>query len=153
MAVDEDPIYGKCSKGRDKAMSGKLSDEERLAVVDYRLARARATLEETDYMRDGGFYNSAVNRLYYACYYAASALLVANGIEVMTHAGVRNQLYMHFVRTRRLSLDHSATFSLLFEKRHSGDYSDFVYCDFETVDVLRPRAEAFIDDVAGLLWA
>lgn len=33
-------------------------------------------------------WNSAVNRLYYAVYYAVSALLVKNEIEAKTHAGV-----------------------------------------------------------------
>lgn len=41
-------------------------------------------------------------------------------------------------------LEHGATFSLLFEKRQSSDYSDFAYCDLELVNTLRPRAAAFV---------
>lgn len=43
------------------------------------------------------------------------------------------------------------TFHDLFEKRHSGDYDDFVFCDKEMVDELYPRAVKFIDDVKNLL--
>lgn len=55
-------------------MKEKLDSESRAAIVNYRLERAYETLKEADYNTAGGYYNAAVNRLYYACYYAASAL-------------------------------------------------------------------------------
>ncbi len=129
----------------------KLSNEHREALVAYRLERAGKTLEEADYMRKGGFYNAAVNRLYYACYYAATALLAAHNIEANTHSGVKVMLSYHFVRTELLSLEHGATFSNLFDKRHSSDYDDFSYCDATLVDYLRPRAKDFIAAVEKLM--
>ena len=57
---------------------------------------------------------------------------------------------MHFVRTGKLSIEHSTTFGLLFDKRHSSDYSDFAYCDAGIVELLRPRAEAFINAIEKL---
>lgn len=125
-------------------MREKLDPENRASIVNYRLERAYETLKEADYNADGGYYNAAVNRLYYACFYAASALLLSREIEANTHNGVKTMISMHFVRTRRLSMEHGATFSLLFEKRQSSDYSDFAYCDLELVNTLRPRAAAFV---------
>ena len=89
--------------------------------------------------------------MYYACYYATIALLLSRHIEAATHNGVKTQLSLHFVRTGHLSLEHSTTFGLLFDKRHSSDYSDFAYCDAALVEMLRPRAEAFILAVEQLL--
>lgn len=60
-------------------------------------------------------------------------------------------LSYQFVRTGLLSLEHGSTFSNLFDKRHSGDYEDFAYCDEALVDYLRPRAEAFIKAVENLV--
>lgn len=57
-------------------MREKLNSETRAAIVSYRLERAHETLQEADYNANGGYYNTAINRLYYACYYAASALLL-----------------------------------------------------------------------------
>ncbi|MBC5633213.1 HEPN domain-containing protein [Parabacteroides hominis] len=125
-------------------MKQMLSDEHRSALVEYRLERAHHTLEEADYMYKGDYFNASVNRLYYACFYAASALLVAKSIEATTHNGVKTMLSYHFVRTGILSLEHGTTFSNLFDKRHSGDYEDFAYCDSALVEYLRPRAESFI---------
>lgn len=132
-------------------MKEKLDSESRAAIVKYRLERAYETLKEADYNTAGGYYNAAVNRLYYACYYAASALLLNCEIEANTHNGVKTQLSMHFVRAGHLSLDHGATFSLLFEKRQASDYSDFAYCDLALVNTLRPRAEAFINAMEQLI--
>ncbi len=132
-------------------MKDKLDAESRAAIVDYRLERAEATLTEADYNTEGGYYNAAVNRLYYACYYAASALLLNHEITAHTHSGVKTQLSLHFVRTGLLSIEHGTTFSLLFEKRQASDYSDFAYCDLATVQMLRPRAAAFVEDVKRLI--
>ena len=132
-------------------MKEKLDSESRAAIVKYRLERAYETLKEADYNTAGGYYNAAVNRLYYACYYAASALLLNCEIEANTHNGVKTQLSLHFVRTGHWSLDHGATFSLLFEKRQASDYSDFAYCDLALVNTLRPRAEAFINAMEQLI--
>ncbi|MDR1003899.1 MAG: HEPN domain-containing protein [Prevotellaceae bacterium] len=132
-------------------MKETLTQEMRDAVVAYRLERARQTLEEADLLRQGDYFNAAVNRLYYACYYAASSLLLSRKIAVQTHNGVKAQLSLYFVRTGLLDLEHGTTFGLLFDKRHSGDYSDFAYCDASLVDMLRPRAAAFIEAVAALI--
>ena len=124
-------------------MKQKLSPEHRVALIQYRFERAYKTLEEADYMRVGNYFNAAINRLYYACFYAATGLLIAKGIEAGTHNGVKTMLSYHFVRTGVLSLEHGSTFSNLFDKRHSGDYEDFAYCDAALVDYLRPRCRSF----------
>jgi len=128
-------------------MKQNLLPEHRAALVEYRFDRARKTLEEARYLRKGDFYNAAVNRLYYACYYAATALLTAKEIEATTHTGVKTMLSYHFVRNGLLSLENGTTFSNLFDKRHSSDYEDFAYCDAALVDYLYPRAQAFIEAV------
>lgn len=52
-------------------------------LIEYRLQRASETLEEADYTAKGGYFNAAVNRLYYSCYYATSALMLANAISAL----------------------------------------------------------------------
>ena len=129
-------------------MKEQLDDETRTAMVDYRLERARQTLGEADLLRTGDYFNATVNRLYYACYYAASALLLNRHIEANTHNGVKTQLSMHFVRTGLLDKRHSSDYG---DFAYSSDYGDFAYCDAALVDVLRPRAEAFINAVEQLV--
>lgn len=89
--------------------------------------------------------------MYYACYYATVALLLKNDIKAQTHSGVKTMLGMHFIATGKLPISASTTFTTLFEKRHSGDYEDFVYCDKELVDELYAKAIDFIDEVRKLI--
>ncbi len=60
-------------------------------------------------------------------------------------------LGLHFVSTGLLPLKVGKTFTTLFEKRHSGDYDDFVYCDEEMVGELYPQAKVFVDVLDGLI--
>lgn len=132
-------------------MKETLDEQSRRDLVKYRLDRAYETLKEADLLADNGFYNAAVNRLYYACYYATVALLLKHGIMASTHAGVKSMLGLHFVTTGILSKEHGRTFSRLFEIRHSSDYDDFVYCDAEMVREYKEKAKVYIDAVSELL--
>lgn len=120
-------------------------------LIDYRLQRAKETLNEADYSAAGGYFNTAVNRLYYSCYYAASALMLANNIEVSTHKGIKTMIGLQFVKPGKLDARFGRIYQQLFENRQSGDYEDFVYCDLELFNELRPQAEAFIDRLAAMI--
>lgn len=132
-------------------MKETLDQQSRDALVKYRLERACETIKESEILANEAHYNAAINRLYYACFYATSALLVANNITVSSHAGAKTMLGLNFVSKGLLSTEHGKTFSRLFEIRHSGDYDDFVYCDKEMVDEFTPKAKRFIEAIQSLL--
>lgn len=93
-----------------------------------------------------------MNRMYYACFYATSALLVNEGIEAKTHAGVRQMLGMHFVRTGKFPISLSKFYTDLFDNRQIGDYEDFIYFDEQTTSELYPQAVEFIEAIEKLLF-
>lgn len=132
-------------------MKDKLDDTEREALITYRLDRARSTLAEADFNASGEYFNSAVNRLYYAAYYAASALMLAFGLETTTHAGVKTMLSLHFIKSGMLEPKYGRIFMTLYENRQSGDYEDFIYCDSELYEILKPQSEEFISTVTNLI--
>lgn len=53
-----------------------LTDNERKALVLNKVSRARETWVETKGIIEGGYWYAAANRMYYACYYMTSALLL-----------------------------------------------------------------------------
>ncbi len=132
-------------------MKEQMDENSKKELIAYRIQRAYETLKEAKVMQRESFYNAAVNRLYYACYYATVALLLKHNIQTQTHNGVKTMLGLHFVATGKLPIKVGKTFGTLFEKRHSGDYDDFAYCDAELVDSLYPQAEVFIDKINELL--
>jgi uncharacterized protein (UPF0332 family) len=132
-------------------MKEQLSAENIEALVAYRYRRALDTLDEIPYLKQQGYYNTAINRLYYACYYAAVSLLIKHGMNPGTHAGVKQMIGMHFVATGRLSRELGRCFYMLFERRHSSDYDDFAYSSESEIDELLPKATAFIETIGQLL--
>lgn len=132
-------------------MKETFSQENIDSLVKYRIERASETVQEAIDMLEHDHYNAAINRLYYACYYAVSALLAKNEIQAHTHAGVKQMLGMHFVITGKLDRIYNVTYSELFDKRHSGDYDDFLCYDKESVERLLPETEAFIAAIKDLL--
>lgn len=120
-------------------------------LVSYRLQRARETLADARILADAGRWNPCVNRLYYACFYAVSALLVQDGLSSSKHTGLRSLFNRHFVKTNKVPKEKARIFNDLFERRQEGDYVDFV--SFEESQVLPwlPEAEAFVENIAVLI--
>lgn len=132
-------------------MKETLDEDSKNALIAYRVQRAYETLKEAKVMIRESFYNAAINRMYYACYYATVALLLKHNIQTHTHNGVKTMLGLHFITTGILPLKIGKTFTTLFEKRHSGDYDDFAYCDEEMVNELYPDTEAYVDAIKVLI--
>lgn len=128
-----------------------LDEDSKNALIAYRVQRAYETLKEAKVMIRESFYNAAINRMYYACYYATVALLLKHNVQTHTHNGVKTMLGLHFITTGILPLKIGKTFTTLFEKRHSGDYDDFAYCDEEMVNELYPDTEAYVDAIKVLI--
>lgn len=128
-----------------------LDSRSRLDLVKYRLQRAKETLGEAQCLADGQYFNAAVNRLYYACYYAAAALMLSNSMDVSTHSGIKSMLGLKFIVPGLLEPEYGRIYQLLFENRQSGDYEDFIYCDSNLYGYLRPQAENFVDRILRMV--
>lgn len=111
-----------------------LGKEEIMAIVAYRKEKAYATLKEAEDMIDTEHWNLAVQRLYYACFYMASALLMSYGFNARTHNGVVGQLGQKFVSKGLLTKEEGRLYSRLLQNRITGDYNDFF--DFASEDVV-----------------
>ncbi len=72
-----------------------LDEESRKALIAYRMQRAYDTMKGSGGDDSETFYNAAINRMYYACYYATVALLLKNNIQTQTHNGVKTMLGLH----------------------------------------------------------
>jgi len=128
-----------------------MNSEDRQELVSYRMARAHEVLVEVRVLVEHRFWNTAVNRLYYGCYYAVTALLVNNGIAASTHSGVRQMFGLHFIKTGIIDKDLGKFYSDIFDMRQTGDYED--YLDFSEDDVtdLLPPANKLIRTIGELL--
>ena len=128
-----------------------LTKTEREAVVRYRLERANKTLSEAISNIENHCWHAAANRLYYACFYAACALLINNGHATRTHNGVFSLLGAHFVSTGLISKEQNKFYRRILELRQTGDYDDFIeYTENEIVPLIQP-AKQFIKTIESLI--
>ena len=97
-------------------------------------------------------WNTSINRLYYSCYYAVSALLIYKDINASTHSGVRLMFGLHFIKPGIISSETGKFFSDIFDLRQTGDYDDFI--DFEKEDVLAlvSPAERLFEEVSKIVF-
>ncbi len=71
-------------------------------------------------------YDSAVNRFYYAAFYAARAVLATKGLDASKHTGVISLFQINFVKTGLIPKDLARALRTSFEVRLDGDYGDYV---------------------------
>ncbi|MEM7514263.1 MAG: HEPN domain-containing protein [Bacteroidota bacterium] len=123
-----------------------MKPEDRSQYVAYRLEKAEEVFQVVELLVENEKWNSAINRLYYAAYYAVSALLVHSQIPTKTHSGVKTQFFLHFIKSQKLEYTFAKTYADLFDWRQKGDYGDFF--DFTSEDVL-----PMLDPVRNLIDA
>lgn len=124
---------------------------EEAALVRYRLERAREAIDEARLLFETGHLHTYVNRLYYACFYAVSALLLSQNISTSKHTQVRSWLHKEFIRTGKIPVEQGQFFDLLFNNRQKGDYSDLVVFQADQVKPWLEQTTRFVDCVAGLI--
>lgn len=83
---------------------------------------AQQMLQVADHNLADGFYASAINRAYYAIFYAANALLATKGLSRSKHSGVIAAFRQHFVKPGLIEDEYSDTYGRVMANRHVGDY-------------------------------
>lgn len=128
-----------------------LTEEERQAIVLYRMEKAESALVEAKDCASMEHWTLAANRLYYAAYYASSALLVNAGLQARTHEGTIGMIGQNFVRTGILTKEDGSLLARLQNMRHTGDYDDFMDWTQDDVEPCFPKVEAFIAKLKSII--
>jgi len=113
-------------------------------LPDRDLALARETLGAAEYLLEGGYYNDAVSRAYYAMFYAARALLASRDIHPKGHKGLILQFGLEFVKTGFIEEMYGRALSHAKERRETADYN----IDSKMTE---EEAESIVDDARNFL--
>ena len=103
-----------------------MNQQDREELIGYRITKAKDTLQEVNLHIENELWNTAVNRLYYACYYAVSALLIDKKIKTKSHKGVRQMFGLHYVKPGLIDKNLAKFFTDLYDLRQTWDYDDFI---------------------------
>src|SRR3990172_12274374 len=129
-------------------MTGETS-----TLIAYRLQRAREALDEADLLLDRNHINTFVNRVYYACFYSVTALLLTRDLSSAKHSGVRSLFHQHFVKTGLVNMELGQNFDKLFDNRQKGDYADMVRFEKEKVQGWLDEARLFVETIERVIHA
>lgn len=94
--------------------------------MKYRIERAWETLDDAEILAHEEKWNSCINRLYYAAFYAINALLLHHGQKPTTHAGIKLNFSQNFIKTNKIPKTYGKIFSQLSSWRQKGDYGDLI---------------------------
>jgi len=115
--------------------------------VDLYVEHAHEMLNVATHNLADGFYGSAINRAYYAIFYAANALLTTQAISRSKHSGVIAAFRQHFVRPGLIKAEYSDVYGRVMENRHVSDYELGLPVDLQVVEEDLRDARRFVERV------
>lgn len=120
-------------------------------LIRYRLEKARETLADAQLLANAKRWTSCVNRLYYACFYAVSALLLQQSLSSSKHIGIRSLFNQHYVKIGKVPGHLGKFYNELFEQRYEGDYEDFVDFQESQIKPWLVQAAEFVELITQLI--
>ena len=121
-----------------------LSDDERRIMVELEIERAEKIMQQFPTLQEQQYWDTLVNRMYYAAFHAVSALMIHNALLVHTHRGALSTFNKEFVRTGIFTVDEGRLFSQLEGLRERGDYNCFIDASEEEVVPLIEPLKALV---------
>jgi len=120
-------------------------------IVSYWMEKANDSLNAGQDDLNAGRFSFSVNRIYYACFYAVSAVLLQKGLRFKKHSGVRAAFHKHIVKTALMSREHGQFYDEIFEARQRGDYIELVHFEKGQVEKWLKQASEFVKAVRSLI--
>lgn len=116
------------------------------AVARRLLTLADESFEEGRALLGSQHPRGALNRFYYAAFYAARALLATTERDSASHSGVIALFQVAFVKTRAIDPQIAETLPRAFARRQKADYTDFGEVSRELALQTADQVRAFVDE-------
>lgn len=102
-----------------------MLDDRRIDLCKYRLKNSEDSLEVAEDCLTKGHYKDAINRSYYAAFYAVKAVLALEGTDFKRHKDVIAYFNKTYVATEVIPREIGRKVARLQQKREKSDYDDF----------------------------
>ena len=120
---------------------------DRREIIARYIDRAHTALHAAQVNLDNGLYETAVNRAYYAVFYASSALLLTRDISRSKHSGVLAAFRQQFVKTGEIEPEFSDSYGELLTERTASDYDLAFMADGSTARRHLDEARRFVERI------
>lgn len=127
-----------------------MSDKSK-ELSKYRLEQAKETLGVAKLCYETGHYKDAINRAYYAAFYAVKAVLAIEGVDFKRHKDVVAHFNQNYIATEKYEKEIGRFLARLQKKRESSDYDDFAIASREEAEAQLLAAESIINVICNSL--
>lgn len=117
-------------------------------LIQYRLDEAVEALRDAEILLGAIRLRATANRLYYASFYAAIAMLLTKGIQSSKHSAVIAFFDREFIRPGILPKEYSRALHQAFAERQQDDYMPFVEMDPDELKQLFTDVQALVHGIA-----
>ena len=111
-----------------------MPDNRRGDLCAYRMAAAQETLQVAKECLNGNHYKDAINRSYYAAFYAVKAVLALEEKDFKRHKDVIAYFNQNYVATDIFPRELGRKLARLQQKREKSDYDDFYIASREEAE-------------------
>jgi uncharacterized protein (UPF0332 family) len=115
------------------------------------MQQAEETLREARILANEKTERGAINRAYYAMFYAVLALLATKGLGSSKHSGAISLFDREFVKQGDFPKELSRSLHLAFDHRQQADYGELSRIDEFTVTRSIEDANVFVCDIGTYL--
>ena len=129
-----------------------MTGENRRQNAAREMSRATEAIDDAMVLLDAFRWSAATTRAYFAAFHAVRALLYRLGLEVKSHAGVRQLLALHYVKPGILNVEDARLVSALARTREDADYApdfkateEMARADVEAAATFLRKAESLLD--------
>ena len=129
-----------------------VSENGQFNRIRWLMERSRRTLRTARLVFKDEDYASAVNRAYYAIFYAANAALAAQNVERHKHSGVISEFRLRFIKTGLIEREYGALYGDTMDARHDSDYDFVTETERERAESAIAESEQFVSRIERFLW-
>ena len=119
-------------------------------LIQHRREKAMNTLEDARILFERKRFFSSVNRMYYACFYEVTALMIKDDFKSSKHTGVKSFFIQQYVKTGKVSVEWGTFYAEMFKYRQDSDYKDFVRFEDQRVKEWLDKTMEFIQTIEKL---
>jgi uncharacterized protein (UPF0332 family) len=121
-----------------------MEEGERKRTVAAYLTRGHEDIDTARLLFANGKYKVALTRSYYAIFYAASAVLLSEGVKRSKHSGVQSAFRQSFIKAGVIEAEYSDIYGAARDARELSDYELWFMPAEEFTETIIADAERFV---------
>ena len=125
--------------------------EAQQTLIRLWLIKAEDALDSAKLELSHSHTNFAVNRLYYACFYAVTALLLQDKKQFTRHSAVKSEFIRTYIKSGEIDVKWNKFYQKLFDDRQEGDYIPTIVFEESEISIKLKQAYEFVKIIRSFI--